>query len=238
MQIPDLPDVSSIPLVLALWQDTHFQGARRLLIYDVADLNQWNFNDKASAIGVHPGPSYEQWKRDHGGQEPTVSLYEDINFGGAVLTLTAGAYADIHARFAFGDKASSVRFNFESQQNAESTADSAAPIAPIKVVLQICTDINFNGRAALIVEDVPDVGAYLGGEYNDAASSIRVRQGPDHTAGDVGWLCIDANGKGGAFKFDPMLDEGNGPGNVADLRTKNLNDKGSSFFVVQDPNTI
>ena len=112
-----------IPLVVALWEHAGFGGRKRLLVEDTPNLILQAFNDTASAIGVHPGPDYAAWKAAHGGKEPTVGFYEHVNYGGAVLILTTGAYANIHLLFNFGDQISSVRFN--------PTPPGAGTISPI-----------------------------------------------------------------------------------------------------------
>jgi hypothetical protein len=77
----------AIPLVLVLWENANFGGCRRSLVSDTPDLGGQGFNDVTSSVGVHPGPDYFTYKNAHGGAEPTVTLYEDIGYGGAALEL-------------------------------------------------------------------------------------------------------------------------------------------------------
>jgi hypothetical protein len=238
MQVPEPPDLSDIPLVLALWENPHYGGTRKLLVYDVPDLRPWNTNDKASSVGVHPGPTYQRWKDAHRGAEPTVTMYEDINFGGRAITLVHGAYAELGTFFQFDNKASSVRFNVPGTYVEPPAREVAEPIGPIRVVLQICVNANYGGATALIVEDVPNVAAYLGTEYRWSISSVRARRGPDYVSKSVGWMSIG----GLAQVFDPLLDGGTGPGNYPDLSKfrvgwygTQVNDDDDGFFVVQAP---
>jgi hypothetical protein len=185
----------AVPLVLALWEHVGFGGRRRLIIDDTVSLVQHGFNDMASSIGVHPGPDYATWKSANNGREPTVSLYEHAGYGGAALTLTAGAYANIHVLYNFGDIISSVRFNAPHTQ--------AATISPIKLIVELYEHANFMGRKAVIVENVSNIIAYLGSDWNDIVTAIRVRQGPNFAAGNVAKLFRDVGFFGGSINLAP-----------------------------------
>lgn len=217
----------NIPLVVVLWQNTNGQGARRTIIWDTPDLRDQNFNDKASSIGVHPGPDYDQWKVDHNGQEPTASLYEDIGFAGAVLTLTTGWYPDIHVRFAFGDKISSVRVPGEGADAAERTNTGADRIDSIPVVVEVFTDRLQGGKTAVIVENVDNIITYLGEEFNDAISSLRTSE----TSGGqnaLATVCEHIN-RGGQRK---QVAAGHKYDNLV---TNGFNDMASSVYVIDPP---
>lgn len=201
----------TIPLILVLWEHPGFGGRRRTFVDDTRDLNQHGFNDRASAVGVHPGPGYEAWKATHGGREPTVTLFEHPGFGGAALTLTNGAYANLDKVYAFGDAISSVRFN--------APPNAAAKIAPVRLIVELFRHPSFQGERAVIIESVPDLRTYLGTEWNDVTSSVRVRRGPDFRAGDVVKLLRDPVGPGAPPEQLPL-----GPGDYADLRAHNFDD--------------
>jgi Beta/Gamma crystallin len=185
----------SIPLVLVLWEHPGFGGRRRTFVGDTVNLATDGFNDTASAVGVHPGPGYAAWKAANGGAEPTVTLYEHAGYGGAALTLKAGAYANIHMLFNFGDAVSSLRFN--------APAAAAPTISPIRLVVELFEHANFTGRRAVIVENVSNVIAYLGSDWNDIVSSARVTAGPNFTAGNAALLFRDANYLGGSISLPP-----------------------------------
>src|SRR5262249_30826046 len=153
------------------------------------------FNDKTSAIGVHPGPDYAAWKTAHGGREPTVGLYEDINFGGAALILTNGAYANIHLLYNFGDQISSVRFNPPS--------GSAGTISPIPLVVELYENANFTGNRLVVVEDSANVILDFGSEFNDVVTSVRVKQGPNYAPGKQAQLFRDITYLGGKIDLPP-----------------------------------
>jgi hypothetical protein len=193
-----------IPLVLALWQHPGFGGARRLLVESTRDLGRQGFDDKTSAVGVHPGPDYAAWKAAHGRREPSVTLYERPGYRGAALTLSAGAYPDIGLLFNFNDTASSVRFNaVVGAGRINPTPQRARPIAPIPLVVTLYKDADRTGDAAGVVENVPDLGAYLGGDFNDAVTSVRVRPGPDFAAGRTAELYRDPGFRGGSIRLAP-----------------------------------
>lgn len=71
-----------IPLVVALWQDRDFGSIKRTLIESVENLSDWNFNQRAQAVGVHPGPSFNLWTAF----TPTVTFFgEDQGKGSLTL---------------------------------------------------------------------------------------------------------------------------------------------------------
>src|SRR5262249_6669340 len=131
--------VGPIPLVVVLWDDIYFGGNKRQFVQDEPYLGPgqtysyvcneinpasgkptlcgWSgnclagpdFNDRASAIGVHPGPDYQAYIAQNG-QEPTVTLYTDADYHGPSLTLRAGTYSNL-VSLGFNDVISSIRFN-------------------------------------------------------------------------------------------------------------------------------
>jgi hypothetical protein len=184
-----------IPLVVALWEHTRFGGRKRVLVEDTPNLTVQVFNDKTSAVGVHPGPGYVAWKTSHNGQEPVVGLYEHVNYGGAVLRLTVGAYSNIHLLFNFGDVISSVRFN--------PPPPSAHVISPIPLVVELYADPTFTGNRLVVVEDSANIPAEFGSEFNDVTTSVRVKKGPDFSAGKIAQLYRDLNYMGGKIDLPP-----------------------------------
>jgi hypothetical protein len=190
-----------IPLVVALWEHVAFGGRHRLVVADTPWLGYQDFNDLTSSVGVHPGPDYEQWKAQHGGEEPTVQLYQDVNYGGAALVLTTGSYSSIHLLYNFGDVISSVRMPAGPDAGAQHSPVPANPIAPIPLVVTIWKDIKFNGSHAVIVENMPWIGGYLGNDWNDVISAVRVEPGPNYN-GERARLFRDAGWLGGSIDLD------------------------------------
>jgi len=184
-----------IPLVVALWEHAGYRGRRRLIVEDTPRLALQDFDDQVSAVGVHPGPDYEAWKAAHGQKEPTVGLYEHVNYGGATLILTAGGYPNIHRVYNFGDVVSSVRVN--------PAPPSVHKIAPIPLIVELYEHIGFAGNRAVIVEDVPDIPRYLGPEFNDVVSSVRVKPGPDYSPGKQAQLFRDVGYSGSSMRLGP-----------------------------------
>jgi hypothetical protein len=185
----------SVPLVVALWENQGFSGRKRLFVEDARDLNFFGFTDKTSAIGVHPGPDYVAWKAAHPGKEPTVGFYEHPNYGGAVLILTTGAYANIHNLYNFGDIISSVRFN--------PTPPTAGTIAPIPVIVELYKDANFIGQRIVIVENSVNLVGDFGSDWNDVTTSVKVKPGPNFVAGNQAKLYRDFNYVGGEIDLPP-----------------------------------
>jgi len=178
-----------IPLVVALWEHSGFSGRKRWIVRNTSSLGAQVFNDRVSAVRVHPGPDYASWKAANGGKEPTVGLYEHVNYGGAVLILTAGVYSNIHRLYNFGDVVSSVRIN--------PTPPSAWAITPIPLVVTLYADANFTGNRLVVVEDSLNIPADFGSEFNDVTTSVRVEQGPNYVAGNQARLFRDVNHLGG-----------------------------------------
>lgn len=163
-----------IPIIVVLWEHVGFRGRRRTLIQDTPNLLLQSFNDKVSSIGIHKGPDYDQWKRIHG-KEPVAEFFEHINYRGKSIILPPGAYANIHSLFGFGDVISSVKFT--------PSFPEAPEIKPIPLIVEIYEHANFRGKRATIVENVADIISYLGWEFNDVISSVRVIKGPDYSPG-------------------------------------------------------
>jgi hypothetical protein len=122
-------------------------------------------------------------------------LYEHANYGGAALILTAGAYANIHLLFNFGDVVSSVRIN---------PAQSAAgTISPIPLVVELYEHASFNGNRLVIVENAVNIPSSFGSEFNDVTTAVRVKAGPNFTAGKKAELFRDVNFAGGSIQLAP-----------------------------------
>jgi hypothetical protein len=192
-----------IPLVLVLWEDKNFGGSKRIFVIDDDNLAtdqgvpSADFNDKASAVGVHPGPNFNQ------AAVFTVSLFSDAEFQGKELVLGAGAYSDLK-EMDFNDCVSSVRFNAPAArkpglyingvlQFGVQPPSGAATIAPIPAIVQLYVAHNYNlggpgspsihsFHVATIVETSADIGADYGGQFSGSAVQAKVVAGPNPTA--------------------------------------------------------
>jgi hypothetical protein len=200
-----------IPLVVVLWEHINYGGVKRQFIRDEPHLGpgvaqQWNcwtppyggapicgwsadcfsgpgINDWASAVGVHPGPSYQSFINSRG-FEPTVTLFEHDNFTGSSITLHAGAYANL-GTFGFNDRASSLRFN-EFPANWLLPTSAAATIGWIRNVVRLHKHTNTNcmggnpDHVITIAESSPSIGAQYGSDWNDETSAIEWLRGPNY----------------------------------------------------------
>lgn len=184
-----------IPLVVALWEHSGFGGRKRLFVENASNLANNAFDDKVSAIGIHPGPDYVAWKNAHNGQEPTVGFYEHPNYGGAVLILTAGAYSNITTLYNFNDQISSLRF-FPPYPGA-------ATISPIKLIVELYADANYSGKRLIVVENSANITNDFGSDFNDVTTSVRVKAGPNFSAGNKALLYRDPNYMGGMIDLVP-----------------------------------
>jgi hypothetical protein len=184
-----------IPLVVTLWEGAQFSGKRRTIVEDTKYLSDQVFNDLTSSIIVSPGPDYDAWKNGHGGSEPTVSLFEHFNYGGAELVLKVGAYPNINLLYNFGKVISSVRFS-----------PAFGPIwlkKDIPLVVEIYDLPNFQGKSAVIVQNVANLPNILGIDFNDMTTSVRVKKGPNYVVGKKAQLFRDFNYMGGSIQLDP-----------------------------------
>lgn len=184
---------TQIPLVIALWEHPDYGGRKRVIVEDTKDLDQTSFNDKTSAVGVHPGPDYAAWKTANGGKEPEVGLYEHINYGGACLRLTVGGYRNISRLFNFNDAISSVKIN--------PPPPGAHQIAPISLIVEIYEHDNYKGRRLVVVENSYSITNEFGSDFNDITTSVRVRPGPNYAQGMTAKLYRDNNYQGGMVEL-------------------------------------
>jgi len=177
---------NNIPIIVVLWEHPNYDGRRILLTEDTPDLGVYNFHDKASAIGIHPGPNYDS------NAKYEVSFYQHSNYRGAQLVLTPGAYNDLRHPYNFNDMISSV--------NIGRGIPGASPISPIPVVVELYANRNFGGKKFLIVENVANIHSY--GSFGDLVSSAKVLRGPNYASGKKAKLCRDVGGRGGCIELD------------------------------------
>jgi hypothetical protein len=140
----------------------------------------------------------------------TISFFKGPNFPGPPeLILGPGAYSNIHklqinklGQINFGDMISSVRFNHEATD--DTVADlppegDAVRIDAVPLIIEIFTHHDDDGvpnKTLTVVENVPDIRAAFGEEFNDAIWFVRVRPG-SHYAGEIARLHRDPSYKGG-----------------------------------------
>jgi hypothetical protein len=79
----------NIPIVVKLSEDVDFRGRQCTLTEDVPDLSVYDFDDKPSAISIHPGPNYTP------GAKYAVSFFSGQQYTGAQLVLQPGGYDDL-----------------------------------------------------------------------------------------------------------------------------------------------
>lgn len=201
--------VLEVPLIVVLWEQVNFGGTKRLFVRDEPNLaDGWTkgaicqagakFNKKASAVGVHPGPDYDSWKARNGGQEPTVFLWSEVDFGqnpsSFLLQLQTGGYPDLSV-YGFNGVASSVQFNDAGTDtfNLKPPAFPVARIAPIPEVLRLHTAgflqaSGGNCGEADNVMTLVESSVSIAGEYGDAfagsVSWVEVLMGPDWKPGN------------------------------------------------------
>jgi hypothetical protein len=214
-----------IPLVLALWEDVGFRGQKRTLVENMPGLLFAEFSDRASSVGVHPGPDYEAFKRDHGGQEPTVGLFPRADYHGKPLILQRGVYPDLRVFDLsplpgnFSDVVNSVQFLRPGEPQVPS--GDAAPIRSIPLVVYLYLDIKQESTRICLVQSSTNLGAEFG--FDDKTSSVEVKEGPNYTGTEKGFLCRDHDFLGGGIILEV--------GRIDDLREMHFNDEASSLRI-------
>lgn len=193
--------ISTIPLVAVLWEHAGFYGRRRILVENTSKLSLQGFNDLTSAIGVHKGPSYNSVKTSLK-WEPTVGFYQHVNYGGAELVLGWGHYPNIHHLFNFGDAISSVKFN-PTKECFPTSSTKPPTFASLPLVVELYKDLNFTGERITALEDIKRVSTYWGTDWNDVVTSVKVKKGPNYSAGRKVWLYRDINFGGGGIQLGP-----------------------------------
>ena len=192
----------SIPLVVALWENVDYSGTRRLIVSDISNLGAMNFDNKASAIGIHKGPNYDAWKIANGGNEPMVAFYSSINYNLEPLLLTTGAYANIHNQLGFGNVISSIRFNPSNpSSSAPTTSNPAHTIGNIPLKVTLYNNAFFSGYMATVLQDIPDTGQYLGREFHDSVTNIRIEPGPNYQTSSRVDVCEHFNYGGNCYRL-------------------------------------
>ncbi|SRR6266508_764275 len=199
---------NNIPIIVKLSEHPEFRGRQCTLTEDTPDLGIYDFNNKTSAISIHPGPNYDPRMRY------VVSFYEGPHYVRAQLVLGPGGYNDLRHPYSFNDMISSVKFNQD--------VNMAYLISPIPVVAELYENANFQGRKLIIVQDLPDLHAWA--NFGDKVTSAKVFQGPNYAPGHQFRLFVDKNWRGGELPLDP--------GDYPNLGTSHgFNDKASSVKV-------
>jgi hypothetical protein len=165
----NITPITEIPLVVVLWKDVHYNGVKRELVVDTPNLDLFDFNDATSSVGVHPGPDYARWKMEHGGREPTVTLYADVGGRGNSIVLRTGIYPDLK-QFNMNDKVSSVYLS-DSQSLALSPTGTAAPFNAIHFVVVLYTG---KDKRLWLIESTQSLHDDYGSQFNDSAVSALV----------------------------------------------------------------
>ena len=174
----------NIPIIVVLWQHSNYGGRRVLLTKDTPRLSPYDFNDRTSAIGIHPGPDFDP------NAHYTVGFYRDSYYRGARILLTPGAYPSL-SPWNFNDKISSV--NFDPRPDVPA-------ISPIPLVVELYEHSYYRGKKCMILEDVANIHDYA--DFGDMVSSVRVFQGPNYTTGKKAVLYRDVNYRGGKIELE------------------------------------
>jgi hypothetical protein len=182
----NITPTTEIPLVVVLWKDVHYNGLKRELVVDTPNLDLFDFNHATSSVGVHPGPDYARWKAEHGGREPTVTLYSETGGRGTSIVLRTGIYPDLK-QFNMNDKVSSAYFS-DSQNLSLPPAGAAAPFNAIHFVVVLYTA---SDKRIWLVESTQSLRADYGSQFDNAAVSALVVTRSSATPPETVKFCED-----------------------------------------------
>jgi len=203
--------VQSVPLVAVLKEFPFFGGRSRIIVQDTRRLYDQDFDLVTSSIRLHKGPDYDAVTASQG-FEPTAGFYAASNYYGDCLVLGEGEYQHIFRLFNFDNAIALVKFN-PTKERFPKSVRKPATFSSIPLVVELYKDANFNlyGKMVAVIENIPDLGYYLGSEWNDSITSVKVKRGPNYVAGKKVELHRDVNYTGGAVALEPE--------NYPDLRT-------------------
>jgi hypothetical protein len=151
-------------LVVELYVDPDFQGAKATIIDNIANLSEWGFLNNVSSAKVFRGPGYAT------SPNYKAILHELKDFKGRQLVLGPGYYPNLHdIAYDFGDVTAAVSFGF-------ALVTAGPEYGTIPLILEVFKDINFKGQKNIVLRDVAHT-ALIG--LHDAIASIRVIRGPN-----------------------------------------------------------
>lgn len=199
----------NIPIFVALWENSGYTGRRLILTEDTPNLRIYDFDNRASSIGIHPGPNYIP------GKKYEVSFFDSRGYEGGKLVLTGpDGYANLDRPYHFEDVISSVKFSPDN--------NIYSPGTPIPVVVELYEDPNFRGRKLIVVENIENLHTYAA--FGDIVSSVKVFPGPNFSEGRRVRLFSEIGGGGSSLPLSP--------GSYPDIQlSHNFGDICSSIYV-------
>lgn len=178
---------ASMPLVLVLFQDTQYNNNHITVLENEANLTTRNFNDIVSSAIVYRGPTYSAWKLDHNNQEPTVTIYNNLDHSGGAVKLQVGCYPNFIS-LGMNDNISTTAFNDVNYFSPSVPAiDSDSTYSTVKTVVEVYTDGYYNGVGQVYVDKNDGSGSNVDCNTsfamlnNDMISSVIIKNGPNGT---------------------------------------------------------
>lgn len=150
---------------VTLYWDDNFSGSSKVLTGDTNYVgNDWN--DKASSIKVERVVNTNTASGD-------IYIYQDANYGGRSASLGLGYYnlASLNAKGFYNDDLSSIK-------------------CPWGYKVTLYNDDNFSGATKVITGDA----SYVGNDWNDKVSSIKVEKARYRIVNRHSGLCLDVAG--------------------------------------------
>jgi hypothetical protein len=172
-----------VPLVVELYDDPGFQGARRNIVVDEPIFAAGDrcertiqFENVTSAVIVREGPDYATYKAAHG--EPYAVLYEHPSFQGRRLVLGVGGYSNL-VRHSFENLTSSLKFTNSAVAIVAPDVPSVTPMRPLTAIIE-AHDLRFDrlcdsmDPVLTLVRTSGDLGRDFGARWNDDISYLEI----------------------------------------------------------------
>ena len=159
---------------VTIYWDDNFGGKSKVITSDTSYIgNEWN--DQMSSIKVEKARTGSSGNNNGNVNTASgdVSIYPDINYGGRQASLGVGSYnlASLQAKGFKNDDMTSLK-------------------VPFGYKVTIYWDDNFGGKSKVITSDT----SYIGNEWNDQMSSIKVEKARYRVVNKHSGLCLDVAG--------------------------------------------
>ena len=159
---------------VTIYWDDNFRGKTKVITSDTSYIgNEWN--DQMSSIKVEKARTGSSGNNNGNVNTASgdVSIYHDINYGGRQASLGVGSYnlASLQAKGFKNDYMTSLK-------------------VPFGYKVTIYWDDNFGGKSKVITSDT----SYIGNEWNDQMSSIKVEKARYRVVNKHSGLCLDVAG--------------------------------------------
>lgn len=226
---------TDLPLIPVLYKDGSYTGEERIVLENIAHLDDIAFNDHTSSIIIHKGPTYSQWKANHGGREPVVKFYTNANYTGTEMRLRVGRYADLHAStYNFGDQITSIFYIAdENATHQPSDTVNIKTFSDVPLVAELYNNSGYANHFHTIIYSTDNLSLKLGSAHNDEATSLYLKRGPTWSTNAQIEFCKDPN-----YSICTTLNANSGDNGYTNLGTIGYNDAITSLRIKNGSGTV